>query len=113
MSQALARGMPIPEKIRNAPTLLPGLELYYDAFLDLNSCRQLGMGVGPIPWMAVSDYAVAMGLSREQTEDLHHHMRAMDNAYSEYWSKKHEKKRVATKTEDRSARQRVPMGRES
>lgn len=33
------------------------MEFYYTAFLDLCTCRDVGMGLGPIPWTAVAAYA--------------------------------------------------------
>lgn len=30
---------------------------YYDAWGELNSCRQIGMSVGPIPFTAIVEYS--------------------------------------------------------
>lgn len=95
ITQAMATGRPIPAKIQNAPQLRPGLDLYYDAFLDMNSCRASGMGIGQISWATIIEYSVAMQFSEEQTEDLMHHIRAMDHAYLEHWNKKQSSKTPA------------------
>jgi hypothetical protein len=84
-------GQPLPEKIQNAPTLLLGLEFYYNAFQDLSSCRSVGMGLGPIPWTAMNDYCRSYGIRGEQREDFFHHVSALDDKYREYVNKEAEK----------------------
>lgn len=79
----MREGLPLPETIQNAPTLLFGLDLYFTAFLDLSDSRSVGMGLGPIPWKVVHDYCEALELSESQTEAMHHHIRVMDAAYLE------------------------------
>lgn len=65
-----------------------GLQLYLNAFMDLNTCRPAGFGVSPIPWTAVNDYCLAAELSREQCEDMMHHIQAMDVAYCKHHKSK-------------------------
>lgn len=77
--------MPLPKAIQNAPSLFMGLELYYGAFVDLNTCR-IGMGDGPISWMAVHEYAAINKFDEDQTEDLHYYITKMDEAFRE-WNK--------------------------
>lgn len=72
--------MPLPERIANAPALFLGLELYYGAFADLNTCR----AEGPISWLTIDEYAQRRGLCGEQKEDLFFFVREMDNAYLEF-----------------------------
>src|SRR5690606_27660978 len=88
IARCIREGLPLPQAIQNAPELLPGLALYYNAYVELDSCRPFGLGPGPIPWTAVEQYAQLLGFDREQTEDLHHHVRAMDRAYLEHWRSK-------------------------
>lgn len=76
--------LPLPQKIQNAPQLILGLELYYSAFIDLNSTRSLGMVPGPIPWPVIKGYAETYEFSEEQTEDLFYFVRSMDKAYLEF-----------------------------
>lgn len=111
ISQAVRTNRPIPEKIRNAPRLMMGLELYYEAFMDLNSCRASGFGMGQIPWLAIFDYAVANGFSEEQTEDLLQHIRVMDHAYMDHHNKKNQDKNKTVGKDRQQTRERVPMGR--
>jgi hypothetical protein len=88
MQQCLREGLALPDRIANAPELLPGLELFYLGFVELTDSRQLGMGLGPIPWKVIHDYCEALELDEEQTEAMHHHLREMDAAYLEHHRKK-------------------------
>ena len=81
--QIARSGQPIPEHLTKSPVLWGGLDLYLQAFLDLNADRQAGMTIMPIPWTSIFAYAKAYGLSAEQTEDLIYHIRYMDDAYME------------------------------
>ena len=78
----------LPQAISGAPELIAGLELYYNAFFDLSTSRNQGMGIGRIPWTAIKDYGECFELSAEQMDDLFYFVRAMDNAYLEHYSKK-------------------------
>lgn len=60
------------------------------AFWDLNTCRQAGMGIGPIPWLAVEAYCDRLGLDDEAREDMHALVRAMDDAFL-FWCAKRTK----------------------
>jgi hypothetical protein len=51
------------------------------AFLDLSTCRQLGMEVGPIPWTAIHDYADRKYLSSDEREELEYVIRYVDTVY--------------------------------
>lgn len=96
IEQCVRQGMPLPQRIQNAPELHLGLELYYLAFLDLTSCRTAGYGTeGPIPWTATRQWAEAHDLSGEQLEDLEYHIPRMDEVYLKFKAKKLE---ASTKT---------------
>ena len=90
IQQCLRSRRALPKKIENAPSLMMGLELYWDAFLDLSTCRPTGMGMGPIPWSAIRDYAVTFDFDEDQHEDLYHFIRVMDNAFIEHHRNKKE-----------------------
>ena len=81
---AMRQGRPIPKRIAEAPELMRGLDLYYEAFWRLDTCRSVAMDLGPIPWTAVHAYGTEMRLSRRQRQDLHHHVTAMDLAYRKW-----------------------------
>lgn len=86
--QAMRAGQPLPDRIANAPELKPGLELYMQAFFDLDSDRTHVLAPTPIPWSSVKDYAIAWGFDEEQTEDLFYLIRKMDNKHLERLSAK-------------------------
>lgn len=87
--QAVKSGLPIPSRIENAPSIAPGLELYYMGFLELTSSRSMGgFGIGPIPWLAIEQYCRMMELDAEQAEAMHHHVTEMDRAYIKHQQKK-------------------------
>lgn len=62
------RGVPVPKSIAEAP--LPEGEYQirlFEAFEQLSTCRQLGMGaIGPIPWSAIDQYAVRMEIQDDE-----------------------------------------------
>ena len=89
LEQAFRQNMPIPDKIKNAPVLAMGLELFFNAWFELTSARSIGMSMGPIPWNVVQDYAERFGLDDFQTEALHYHVRCMDDVFFEHQNKKH------------------------
>jgi hypothetical protein len=39
--------------LENRPILLPGLDVYLKAYVDLSFDRPIGMSVGPIPWSSI------------------------------------------------------------
>lgn len=71
----------IPDRIKNAPELHLGLELYLEAFMELNTCRSVSWSAGPIPWSAVQDYGMTFEFAADEMEDLHYHIRRMDAAF--------------------------------
>lgn len=81
VKQAIRHGEPVPANILNAPVLKLGLELYFDAFFDLDCERSHGFGLTRLPLSAIRDYAVANEFSTEQTEDAIKLLRLMDNAH--------------------------------
>ena len=81
----LARN-PIPEAIRNAPELLPGLGLYYDAFLELSPSRgrtALGEELA-INWKDLHDYCSVYGIEGDQKEDFLVILRYLDQEFLNY-----------------------------
>ena len=72
---------PIPEKIANAPELALGLELFYQGFLDLSSCRALGQVCGPIPMTAILEYCLVHEIEGDQREDFVWILQRLDNKY--------------------------------
>lgn len=79
--QAYRAGDKLPDRIANAPQLKRGLELYLQAFFDLDAERSHSMGLTRIPWRSMWAYAQAYGFDDEQREDLFFLLRRMDNAH--------------------------------
>lgn len=85
--QAFLANAPMPGKIANAPSLELGLDLYLSAFFDLESDRQIGMGIGPIPWNVVNEYAKTYHFDDEQSTKLFRYVKAMDVVYLSHVNK--------------------------
>ena len=84
MEEHIRRGKPPPDVIQGAPELHQGLQLYYIAFLDLTSCRQLSEVIGPIDWITIDRYCERHNITGEQYEDMHYYLGRMDLAYLEH-----------------------------
>lgn len=67
--------------MQNRPKLGMGLELYMDAFLELDTDRDIGFGLGPIPWSSMHTYALAHGLDGEEYHNFMFLVRQLDSAY--------------------------------
>jgi hypothetical protein len=81
--QAMRSGEPLPDRIANAPELTEGLQLYINAFFDLDNDRTHSFSLTPIPWSSVDRYGVAFKFDEDQYEDLHYFIRRMDRAHLE------------------------------
>lgn len=92
VKQAFRFGTPLPERIKNAPSLRIGLSLYYEAFFELDSERSIGMMLGSIPRSKIIDYADRYEFGYELTEDFVYLIRAMDNAHLAKMREKNEQK---------------------
>jgi hypothetical protein len=83
------RGSKIPDFLKNCPVLQEGLDLFWDAFGTLSTCRALGQGVlGPIPWTAIMDFCDRMEIVDEQRDRMVAYLRTMDKVYIEHFSQK-------------------------
>lgn len=65
-----------------------GLEFYFTAFLELTSCRTIGFGVGPIPWLAIIKYCEIHEVEGDQRDDLIYHVQVLDGVYLDWENKK-------------------------
>lgn len=73
--------MEIPEEDL-PPPLLEECEFVYRAFWELSTDRQVGMGLGGIPWSSINAYAERYGIA--SIDDFDHFaslIRATDAAY--------------------------------
>ena len=78
---AVRMGAAIPDRIANQPVLNCGLELYLNAFFDLDTTRSHGLGLTPISWLSIKEYATSFDFNVELTEDLFFFIRAMDKSH--------------------------------
>ena len=87
---ALRAGQQLPDAIRGAPRLLPGMSPYFQAFIELTTCRQVsGMGPpGRIPWTAVDQYALRHGYVGDGFDDLCGVVMKVDEGYVEHLAAK-------------------------
>lgn len=83
-------GQPLPDALKNPPELMEGLEFFLNAFYELTTCRSMGMGLGPIPWTSIANYASMWCESEDFAKDLHFHIRALDARYLT-WANKNTK----------------------
>lgn len=96
IKQAEAFGEEIPEHIANAPELDIGLRIYYEAFLDLSTCRPLGMQEGPIPYTSITAYFHQLVcMDSEQHWAGVRIIQAMDGAYMKFRNDQADKDRKA------------------
>ena len=73
----------------NAPKLRQGLELFYGAFWDLSTERQIGFGaVGQIPTTKIDEWADRYELNWNQREALKACVRKMDRTFISHVSEK-------------------------
>lgn len=86
IEQCMRENLPLPDKIANAPVLLEGLDLYYEAFQNLVGDR--GSAELPISWLAIHTYCRQFDLSEEQEQAMHHHIKEMDSVYLKVREKK-------------------------
>jgi hypothetical protein len=77
----------IPEPLRDCPDV-DYLEWVYLAFMELSTCRAMGLTLGPIPWTAIRDYANELELVEYSRELLFSAIRGLDRVLLEYYGSK-------------------------
>lgn len=84
---------PLPPKVEGAPQIQLGLELYWNGFAALNTCRgSMYNSEGPVPWTAMLAYCEQYEIYGDQREDFFYIMALMDEAYLTFKAKKLEAK---------------------
>lgn len=111
LEQARLNRTPIPDRILNKPILAVGLQFYLTAFVELSSCRPVGMAEGRIPWTAVREYALHCGLDEIEFDILWELITRVDAAYLEWQSKRADKKGAIAKPPPKKAEGVVNIGR--
>ena len=85
IQQANRSGMPIPDRIANKPKLAWGLELYLNAFYELQFDRNDNEY---IPWSVIVNYASFNEFSKDQTESLIYFIRELDRVFKGWLNNK-------------------------
>ena len=86
--QCLKEKRDFPEKIKNAPELINGLDIFWDAFMELSDSRPSGMGYGCIPWVVINQYCRYHKFSADQEEAMHYHLKEMDLVFISHHARK-------------------------
>lgn len=89
--------MPLPDSIKNKPLLITGLEIYWKAFVDLSTDREINMAEGPIRWESIDRWALRHGIWGDDFERLLTIIRGLDGVYIEKQAKKRESKKPRSK----------------
>ena len=98
------QGMDVPA-IRNKPTVT-GFGWLWEAFLELSTCRAVGMTAGPIPWTAVREYGIDQGLTVDETYAMNCVVRHLDRMWLDKVKEKAELNAKQSKTKAASPRGR-------
>lgn len=101
---AKRKGRPLPDWYLDEPVIEASDMFYIKAFYDLNTCRSVGMGMGPIPWRDIISYAHFYQLDEDIVEAFVDIIREMDDAFLKWQSDEQEKirQRNLPKTNRRS-----------
>jgi hypothetical protein len=95
--QAQRAGRDVPERLKNAPELPLDLQFYFEAFCELNSCRQMGFAAGPIPITAIFAYSEHYGLSAIEEQDLIYYVQVLDRKFLDFAEKKNKQQNKSSK----------------
>ena len=85
------KGRELPEWYLDCPELCTGDETYFVAFWVLNSCRSVGMGIGPIPWTAIRQYVDHCGYDPDIKDLITKVVMAFDTKFIEKENEKMKK----------------------
>ena len=96
-------GRPIPGEVANRPELLPGLGLFYGAFVDLHTCRPAGFGAAAIPYTAIVSWVDEVELVGDQRRRAFYMIHRMDRAFLD-WAEK--RRRIEELQRERASKKR-------
>ena len=94
VEQAVQDNMPIPDRILNAPELADGNDLFLDGFYELDTCRQIGLAKGQIPFLAIVQYCAFYNFDDDLAEEFSLVIRSVDNLILNYEAEQAEKKKA-------------------
>lgn len=79
-----AKGRALPDWVTDVPGETDTDDFYLRSFWNLSTCRQVGFGIGPIPWNFIHDYARIKKLDLEASDLFIESILAMDRVYIEW-----------------------------
>jgi len=84
---------------------LPGTERVWEAFWHLTTDREIGMGVGPVPWTAMDRYAARHAIDDpDDFDEFVELITAMDQAYLDHCRTEQDRQAKASKSASRGRR---------
>lgn len=86
LTNAIRRRVAYPAAVANAPQLTHVEAFYYQAFIDLNTCRNYEGA--SIPWTAVNRYAEVYSLDPDTAEMFEEIIRRVDEWLKDYMKAK-------------------------
>ena len=75
------------EALYEQPEIQPAHLWIWKAFHELTTERDLGFGVGPIPWQRIREYGDREGLDESEFETFREVIRALDTEYLKHANK--------------------------
>jgi hypothetical protein len=68
-------------KVEDTRPDLSGFDFYISAYRELSTCRPIGMGIGPIPFTSIAEYAKIFDIGGEEFFEFLYYIRAMDDEF--------------------------------
>ena len=94
----------LPDWWDKCPPHVRGDDFYIEAFWELSSCRDFGMGIGPIPWHRIVQYGEWKKLDDGMMRLFIRIIRELDDAYVKDLN---EDRRHETEQQRRQAKQKL------
>lgn len=113
----IERGQTPPQWYLDEPHIYPGDRAFLRAYFELTTCRQYvqaahGSVAGPIPWLAIHQYAQAKHLDDEAADVLHYVVVALEKANAEWDAKRASERRRMIASSDPKAADDAPNRRD-
>jgi hypothetical protein len=97
----IERGGQPPAQYYTQPEISDAASVYWEAFSDLSTERQIGMGVGPIPRSKIRDFASdQLGLSGDAHEQFCAVIEMVDQDYTSHANSSDKEKRSSVPIDD-------------
>jgi hypothetical protein len=94
VKQMIKARAPLPQWFVDEPAIDPIEQTYLSSFVELQTCRGIGMELGPIPWRDTVEYADRLGLTGEIHRTFVAVIRQLDNVYLTHLREKNAEERA-------------------